>query len=87
MTSFQIGPRIDVGGLSLTVIEMSSVDHHRMGRGVFIQARKEPYAVLVRKADVAYAIGMDGDPVSTSQLAETGVWPASDQARLGDHVK
>ncbi|MGH9462390.1 MAG: hypothetical protein ACRD1X_14305 [Vicinamibacteria bacterium] len=39
-------------------------------RGLFLQARNEPYAVVVRKAGVAYAIGTDGAPMPSSHLAE-----------------
>jgi hypothetical protein len=70
MTSFHIGPAIEARDVSLTVVEMTSVEHHRMERGILLQARKEPYAVLVRKAGVTYAIGMDGVRMSTSRLVE-----------------
>jgi hypothetical protein len=75
MTSLSIGRTIEIEGLCLTAVERTSVQHQRMERGVILQARKEPYAVLVWRGDGVYAIGMDGAPMSTSELAEMGVWP------------
>ena len=70
MTSFRLTPKITVGGLSVSVVERRSIDRHRVGPRIFVRARKEPHAVLVRKADVTYAFGMDGTRLSISQLAE-----------------
>lgn len=70
MTTFSLGRTIEVEGLRLTAVEKTSVQHHRTERGVFLQAGKEPYAVLVRRADVTYAIDMDGARMSRSELAE-----------------
>lgn len=70
MTSFHVGRTIQIGELGLRVIEKTSVDHQLGERGVFVQGRKEPYAVVVQRAGVSHAIGVDGAPMSISRLSE-----------------
>jgi hypothetical protein len=57
-----------VGRLELSVVAQTSIEYFRFERGFAVQARKCPYAVVVRDGSALYVLDMDGGAHETGEL-------------------
>jgi uncharacterized spore protein YtfJ len=68
--TLRVAAPIRVGDAIVLAIQRVAVRSERGARGVWVAAAAEPYAIVVRDADGARALELDGTAGSLEQLRE-----------------